>query len=259
MPKIARTSLQLVEMARKRHHKPQKVDLDTLSKNSPAFTAPGKYTIKKDRCNMKRVQSYAPLEDSLFAAVLCAPPRMVRQCRTVVPRSLLVPMKIFKSEYFAEKSDFSHVLVPVPPGLPDKDTPVAFYYPCARKLFEAEKELEIISPISKGMIILPQFTDGTTIGKLGWLTKNREVYEKAFENALLKGLANMDFEPNQNAKHLRIVDSDNVATFYVDGGIPVVNINKVPIKEKIDVQAVPINAKNKSTLLNLLQYCIYHS
>lgn len=264
MANLNRTSLKLISLAKKQQHCPHKFDLLTKAVKSPAFSTPERYKMDRDKSHFKRIQSYPDLDNSMFASILNSPPRMVRQCRTVFPRKLLVPIRIFKSEYLQiDKEDkFNYLLVPIAPGMDKDNRDISFYYPSNWKLFEMNDNENKISSLNKGIIILPPSKEGTNIDKIGWPNKNRRVFEKLTETVLLKKLKSLEIDSDSLAKPIvKIIDSiENKRTFYVDDHkTPVININKIPIHDQIQVRSVSITENNKPFLINLLQYCIYYN
>lgn len=262
MSKLIKTTKILVSGAKKQCYTPRRFDLEGKAKKSPAFTAKGKYTITRDKSKFERIQSYPDLNYSIFAEVLSSPTRMVRQCRTVIPRALLIPMRIFKAEYFQMEDRANFILIPMAPGLSPENNDIYFYYPRNHQLFKMPGDENSVSLLHKSIMVLPPSKEGMNIDKIGWPHQNRKIFQQCIETNLIKKLKELDLRLADNSKQIiKIIDSnEDNRPFYVDNlQTPTFNINKLPIKDQIQLREIPLTETNKSFLMTLLQYCIYYN
>lgn len=271
MPKLNRTTNRLVEMAGKRQHHPQRPDWKRLVLKSPAFTAPERYTMVPLNKATERVQSYPDLKHSLLANVLASPPRMVKQTRTVVPRDMLIKIKLFKSESLLEDGvddKFNYLLVPIPIGdhfVNDGMNAVA-YYPLNKRVLKLEAKKNkpavenSIEPVSQ-LFIAPQFKDIPHPTKIGWPNKNKHVFETALLKELARGLENLNLKHSaepENSRVIKVINIDKANPFEVSSsGDLCLNVAKLPLPLQTPLE-IPFNDQTKSFLINLFKACIYY-
>lgn len=285
--KLNKTSKNLLDLIahlppNRGRYTPRKINIKEVHQ-SPIFQNPQKWISKfKFLDESERLQSYKPLEFSPIAQILASPPRMTHGTRTVVPRDLLIPLRIMENpiqdsvnskngEKNDKNSNFEYIIAPFHPEEKKLPEDPVTYYPKKLSLFKAYGES---SASTQKTIGLKKFTINPTMypnivrwNSVGWNLNTGKVIEKINADQLIKNLRSLDplYSPDLTnlpriKLHLRNANNiwveENVLNVSLDG-IKETNPNLVTLLlSKFPSYCIPINKTTETIVNELVKYTI---
>jgi hypothetical protein len=207
----------LVDARPVKRFSPSKVSMDEVH-SSPIFNNPQKWTSQMRMISEKeRIQSYIPLDNSIMGNVLSSPPRMVHAARTVIPRDLLLAMKVSelpylnsskKAEYIKstktdseksskkqkKKTEIKYIISPY--HLDEKKVPEdpVTYYPKILSIFEgyckrSSSDLNGNVPLQKFSMNFSVYSSKFDVQAIGWNMNTSTVINSIVKEKLEKEIS----------------------------------------------------------------------
>lgn len=264
---------------------PRKINVKETHQ-SPVFQNPQKWISKfKFLDESQRIQSYKPLEFSVIAHILASPPRMTHGTRTVVPRDLLIPLRIMenpieddddfkhneKNEKNDKNSNFKYIIAPFHPREKKLPEDPVTYYPRKLSLFNVYDES---STSTEKTIGLKKFTINPTMypnivrwNSVGWNIDTAKVIEKISADQLIEYLQNLGplYSPELTDIPGIKLHTGNTNNIWVEDQVLNIALDKIKetnpafvnlLLSKFPGYYIPINDTTKTIVNELIKYTV---
>ena len=215
----------LVELASKKKGKrPCHISIFSIEQ-SPVYKHPEKWS--KRYCIMphsNKIDTYKPLNKSIYGMLFAESPRMTYLSRIVVPKSFLIPMTLYKNNIQTNqqsKSASRFLLGPLITKKHSEEDPI-LYYPKSQKLFEHIGRASGKEEISKVPKIFFRVSSNEYITEnmdVGWARNTTRVMERLFAQEVdtnVGGLAENDTFTNNKDSFIVLNFTDTDESMHID-------------------------------------------